>query len=191
LTIPAQVNFVGKGTDLFNLGYTTHGSYRVILQFLNTTYMWDNIRVKGGAYGGRAFFDFLSGVFTFLSWRDPNLVGTLDNYDGVSDFLVNLDLSDDEITKSMIGTIGAMDAHLLPDAKGYSSLVNYLTGNTDDLRQKMRDEVLATTLEDFRAFGKAIQAVKDKGLVAVVGSKDNIAAANAARPGLLEVVNVL
>ena len=191
LTIPAQVNFVGKGTNLYDLGYKTHGSYRVILQFLNTTYMWDNIRVKGGAYGGRAFFDFLSGVFTFLSWRDPNLVGTLDNYDGVSDFLMNLDLSDDEITKSMIGTIGAMDAHLLPDAKGYTSMVNYLTGNTDDLRQKMRDEVLATTLEDFRAFGKAIQSVKDKGLVAVVGSKDNIAAANVQRPGLLEVVNVL
>ena len=57
-----EVNFVGKGTNLYDLGYQQHGSYRVILQFLNTTYMWDNIRVKGGAYGGRAFFDFLSAI---------------------------------------------------------------------------------------------------------------------------------
>jgi len=191
LTIPAQVNFVGKGANLYDLGYQAHGSYRVILQFLNTTYMWDRIRVQGGAYGGRGFFDPLSGVFTFLSWRDPNLLGTLDHYDAVSDFLATLDLSEDEITKSMIGAIGQMDAHLLPDAKGYTSLVNTLTGNTDERRQHMRDQVLATTLADFRALGAALQPLKDKGLVAVVGSKDNIAAANAGRAGLLDVVNVL
>jgi Zn-dependent M16 (insulinase) family peptidase len=153
--------------------------------------MWDRIRVQGGAYGGRGFFDHFSGVFTFLSWRDPNLLGTLDNYDAAGEFLAKLDLSDDEITKSMIGAIGAMDAYLLPDAKGYTSMVHHLTGNTDTIRQKFRDEVLSTALKDFRTFGEAIQPVKDKGLIAVIGSKDKIAEANAQRGNFLDVINVL
>jgi Zn-dependent M16 (insulinase) family peptidase len=191
LTVPSQINYVGKGGNIVDLGYKVHGSYRVILQFLNTTYMWDRIRVQGGAYGGRGFFDHFSGVFTFLSWRDPNLLGTLDNYDAAGEFLAKLDLSDDEITKSMIGAIGAMDAHLLPDAKGYTSLAHYLTGNTDPIRQKFRDEVLSTTLKDFNNLGEALIALKDNGLVAVVGSKDRIADANAQRGSFLEVVSVL
>ena len=81
LTIPAQVNYVGKGTNLYNYGYQHHGSTMVIRQFLNTAYMWENVRVKGGAYGGFAVFDRLSGVFNFLSYRDPNLLKTLENYD--------------------------------------------------------------------------------------------------------------
>jgi presequence protease len=191
LTVPSQINYVGKGVNLLNLGYKTHGSYRVILQFLNTTFMWDRIRVQGGAYGGRGFFDFLSGVFSFLSWRDPNLLTTIDNFDAAGDFLANLDLSDDEITKSMIGAIGAMDAYLLPDAKGYTSMVNELTGNTEERRQQMRDQVLATTLADFHAFGEALRKVKDNGLTVVIGAKERIADANAQRGDFLDVVNVL
>jgi presequence protease len=191
LTIPSQINFVAKGANLFDLGYHLHGSHRVVLNYLNLTYMWDRIRVQGGAYGGSANFDHLSGVFTFLSWRDPNLIGTLDNYDRAAEFLSTAELTEDEITRTMIGAIGQMDAHLLPDAKGYTSMMNVLTGYTDDLRQKMRDEVLSTTTKDFRAFGEAIKPLKDKGLVAVVGSKDKIADANAQRNGFLNVVNVL
>jgi Zn-dependent M16 (insulinase) family peptidase len=191
LTVPSQINYVGKGANIIDLGYKAHGSYRVILQFLNTTFMWDRIRVQGGAYGGRGLFDHLSGVFSFLSWRDPNLLGTLDNYDAAGEFLAKLDLSDDEITKSMIGAIGAMDAYLLPDAKGYTSMVHHLTGNTDTLRQQFRDEVLSTTLKDFHTFGEAIQPMKDKGLIAVIGSKDKIAEANAQRGNFLDVINVL
>jgi Zn-dependent M16 (insulinase) family peptidase len=42
----------------------------------------DRVRVSGGAYGGFCDFDSHSGMFTYLSYRDPNLLGTLDNYDG-------------------------------------------------------------------------------------------------------------
>jgi Zn-dependent M16 (insulinase) family peptidase len=191
LTIPSQVNYVVKGANLYDLGYQLHGSNRVILQFMNTTYMWDKIRAQGGAYGGFVNFDYLSGNFSFMSYRDPNLGGTLDNYDAASDFLMGLDLDADEVTKSIIGAVGQMDAYLLPDAKGYTSMLHHLTGITNDERQRLRDEVLATTAQDFRRFGESLKAVNEKGLVVVVGSKDNIAAVNAERGNLLEVVNVL
>ena len=191
LTIPAQVNYVTKGANLYDLGYELDGSSRVVLQYMNTTFMWDRIRVQGGAYGGLASFDPFSGNFTYMSYRDPNLLATLDNYAQAGDFLRNLDLSEDELTRSMIGAIGNMDAHLLPDAKGYTSMLHHLTEYTDEERQKIRDQVLSTTVEDFKVFGEALNRVNDNGLVVVVGSKDNITAANAERGNFLEVVNVL
>ena len=61
-----------------------------------------------------------SGVFSYLSYRDPNLLKTLDVYDATANFLRELELDDDTLTKAIIGTIGDVDSYQLPDAKGYS-----------------------------------------------------------------------
>jgi Zn-dependent M16 (insulinase) family peptidase len=191
LTVPSQVNYVGQGVNLYQHGYSQHGSSRVILRYLATTYLHERIRAQGGAYGAMAPFDYLSGGLSFISYRDPNLIGTLKNYAGAADFLWTLDLSDDELTKAIIGTIGDMDAHRLPDAKGYASMVNVLIGYTDAMRQQVRDQVLGTSAQDFQAFAGAVQRLADDGVVGVVGSKESITQANSERPGLLEVVPVM
>lgn len=64
-----------------------------------------------------------SGVFSYLSYRDPNLVKTLDNYDGTVQFLRELEMDSDSLTKAIIGTIGDVDSYQLPDAKGYSRYI--------------------------------------------------------------------
>src|SRR5690606_33825993 len=70
LVIPAQVNYVGKGANLKALGFTLSAASAVALRLLNTTYLWDKVRVQGGAYGGSSRFDLSSGNFAFLSYRD-------------------------------------------------------------------------------------------------------------------------
>ncbi len=177
LTIPAQVNYVGKGANLYAAGYRLHGSIFVINNYLGTTYLWEKIRVQGGAYGGFASFDTHSGVWTYLSYRDPNLTATLENYDRTPDFLRALDAPEEEIVKAIIGTIGSMDAYQLPDAKGWTSLHRYLTGMTDDQRQALRDQVLGTTLRDFRDFAGVLETVARDGLVVVLGPSEQVGAA--------------
>lgn len=191
LTIPSQVNYVAKGANLYNLGYRMHGSVQVINKILGTSWLWDKIRVQGGAYGGFSAFDIHSGAYTFLSYRDPNLVASLDTYDATADFLRNLDISDTELTKAIIGTIGDLDAYLLPDAKGWSSLTRYLVGYTDEKRQKFRDEVLHTSARNFKSFADTLQALAQHGEIVVLGSAEAIEKANAEREGLLEVKKVL
>jgi Zn-dependent M16 (insulinase) family peptidase len=123
LVIPTQVNYVGKAASLYDAGYELNGSAYVISKFIGNTWLWDRVRVSGGAYGGFCDFDSHSGVFSYLSYRDPNLVKTLDNYDGTVQFLRDLQLDDDALTKAIIGTIGDVDAYQLPDAKGYTRCV--------------------------------------------------------------------
>ncbi|MGE5222248.1 MAG: insulinase family protein [Omnitrophica WOR_2 bacterium] len=200
LTIPAKVNFVGKGANLYALGYRLNGSVLVINKFLGTTWLWEKVRVQGGAYGGYALFDHRSGVYTLLSYRDPNLLGTIDAFDYAGQFLRSLDaarLSQEELTKSIIGTIGDLDAYQLPDAKGFTSLVRYLAGDTEEDRQILRDQVLNATLDDFHAFGEVLHKVNEAGKVVVLGSQEAIAQANAAygartgHPDWLDVIKVL
>ncbi|KAA0227716.1 peptidase M16 [candidate division KSB1 bacterium] len=191
LTIPAQVNYVGKAANLYRLGYEYHGSIAVISNFLRTTWLWERVRMQGGAYGGFCSFGRHSGVFSFVSYRDPNLLKTIENYDLAADFLRNIDLPQEELSKSIIGTIGDLDAYQLPDAKGYTSMVRYLLGDDDDFRQRTRDQILGTTVKDFRAFAEVLASVKEKGLVVVLGSPAAINAVNAERKDWLKVTKVI
>lgn len=191
LIIPARVNYVAKGANLYELGYRFHGSVLVILNYLRTTWLWERIRVQGGAYGGFCAFDRFSGVFSYLSYRDPNLARTIANYDGTSQFLREVELHEDELTKSSIGVIGQLDAYQLPDAKGYTSMIRYLLGVTEAERQQIRDEVLSTRPEDFWTFADYLAHIPDQGLVVAMGSQDAIEQANAERPEWLKTLKVL
>ena len=174
LTIPAQVNYVGKAANLFALGYELDGSSGVITRYLATTWLWDRVRVQGGAYGAFCALDPFTGVFAYASYRDPNLLETLQVYDQSGSFLRDYPISNDELTKAIIGTIGDFDAYQLPDAKGYASLVRYLTGIDDDFRQQMRDQVLGTKAEHFAEFAAVLDQAVAAGRVAVLGSADAI-----------------
>lgn len=190
LVIPAQVNYVGKGANLKALGYAGSAAASVVLRYLNTTYLWDKVRVQGGAYGGSSRFDLSSGNFAFLSYRDPNLLRTLDAYDGAEQAL-RADIGETDLTRSIIGVVGDLDRPEFPDAKGYSAMWRLLTGTSDALRQKRRDEILGTSRADFLALADALEAVARQGHVVVLGGAAAIETANDKRPGLLAVSKVL
>ena len=191
LSIPANVNYVGKGANLYEQGYKLDGSVSVISKYVGMTYIWERIRAQGGAYGGYFLFDSASGSLNYLSYRDPNLLASLDNYDGTAGFLKELEISDAELTKSIIGAIGDMDAYQLPDVKGFTSLSRYLTGYTDEDRQKFRNQVLSTKAKDFNEFAQYLEKVIEKGHVIVLGSAESIEEANKEREGFLKVKKVL
>jgi hypothetical protein len=191
LTIPAKVNYVAKGANLRSLGVTVGGSSSAVTRFLNISYYLEKIRVQGGAYGAGGGYDRSTGIFATTSYRDPNLLRTLDVFDGTAAFLRGAELDATTVERSIIGTIGDIDGYQLPDAKGNTAMMRHLTGVTDEYRQRIREELLDATAADFRAFAEATEAVRDQGSVAVVGSAEAIEAANKERPGLLTAVKVL
>ncbi len=188
LTMPLRVNYVGAASNLYDLGYQIDGSVLVITSYLRTAWLWERVRAQGGAYGAFDSFDRHSGVITFLSYRDPNLLRTLEVYNASGRYLQNLDLPRSELSKAIIGTIGDMDAYMLPDAKGYTSMVRYLTGTTEEERQRLRDQVLDTQPEDFHQFGQLLEQIGSHDRRVVLGSAEAVEAANAENPGTFEEV---
>lgn len=172
LTVPAQVNAVGKGVSLAIHGLQVKGQAGVVARFLRSGYLWDRVRVQGGAYGAFSSLDRLGGYLALVSYRDPNLARTLKVFDEAAAYLRGLSLSRDELEKAVIGAIGDLDAYLLPDAKGFASMARLLCGEDDAYRQKLREEVLSTTRKDFRAFAEALELLSRHGEAVVLGSRE-------------------
>jgi hypothetical protein len=190
LTMPSQGNYVAKGANIYAMGYSLRGSALVASAFVSRNFVRERVRVQGGAYGGACGFDRRTGVFTFTSYRDPNLLKTLENYDEAAHWLRHVDIGASELTNNIIGTMSSWDAYMLPDAKGFASLSRYLANDDDDLRQQLREEILSTTISDIRNFADALDYVRTHGRVVVLGSPQAIDAANAERGGMLSVVKV-
>ena len=125
-------------------GASYNGSMRVFRVIMNYEYLWQNIRVKGGAYGcstniGR------NGDVCFLSYRDPNLGRTLDVYRGVPEYLKNFEIDERGMTRFVIGAFSELDAPLTPLSQGRRSLLSYLTGVTYEMIQEERQAGTAHT----------------------------------------------
>jgi hypothetical protein len=139
------------------------------MRHLRMGYLWDAVRVKGGAYGASCSLSRATGNFCCTSYRDPNVLETLKAYDGIAGYLASCDLSRDELDRAIVGAVGDLDLYLLPDARGARALSDYVSGFTEEDRQRLREEILGTTLADFRNFADVMQEAARKGIVSVIG----------------------
>ena len=130
-------------------------------------------------------------LFIEISYAPMNLAKTLEVYDQTADFLNTATLHEDELARSIIGTIGDIDQYMLPDAKGYVSMFRHITGQTDKERQQIREEVLNASVSDFRSFGQALETFKERGLVKVLGSEKAIQEAQTGRQEGLHILKVI
>lgn len=170
--VPSQVQYVVKGGSFKKAGYTYNGCMKVVENILNSDYLWKELRVKGGAYGGA--MSFTKNEVLFYSYRDPNLKETLNTFDGAVNFLKNFKANDKEMTNFIIGTIGNIDSLTGPYIKGVIGDNMYFTNTTQDDIQKLRDEVLSTTSGDIRNFAEVLEAVIKQNLHCVVGSESKV-----------------
>ncbi|MCB5254773.1 MAG: insulinase family protein [Candidatus Cloacimonadaceae bacterium] len=176
ISAPVKIQYVVKGGNYFRKGYPYSGRLRVLSNILSNEYIYKELRVKGGAYGGGAGFT-LDGYQFFYSYRDPNLRETLEVYDKVPDFIRSFKCSKREMDKYILGDISQQDYPKTPEATGLQSDMDYLTGFTQEDRQQIREEVLACKLEDLRVYADMIQALMDQNQYAIFGNEANIRAA--------------
>merc|ERR1711966_207812 len=178
--LPTQVSYVGKSGLLYDDGEEASGASQVVSKFLRTGYLWDHVRVMGGAYGGFCTFSPFSGFFSYLSYRDPNLSKTLDIHGAAGDAVMaaaeQMKNDPDMLSQAIIGTIGEMDGSLGPDTKGFTAFQRWLVNENPETRQRFRDQVIDTKAEDFEEFGKRLKNMKEPS-IAVVSSPAGFEAA--------------
>ena len=172
-TDASQIQYVAKVGNFADHGYHYTGALRILKLILSYDYLWINVRVKGGAYGCMSGF-FRSGETYFVSYRDPNLLKTLEIYDGIPEYLRKFQADERDMTKYIIGTFSSMDTPLYPEGKGARSMNAYLQDLTEEMLQKDRDEVRNATAEDIRALADMIQSVLLDPSVCVIGNEDAI-----------------
>ncbi len=169
----SKVQYVARSGNFIDSGVPFTGALHILKVILSYEYLWQNVRVKGGAYGCMSGFNRI-GEGYFVSYRDPNLKETMEIYEGVVEYLENFSANEDEITKYIIGTMSDLDQPMTPAAKGDRSLNLYMNGISRELLEKERMQVLTATAEDIRALSKVVAAVLDHHNLCVIGGEEKI-----------------
>jgi presequence protease len=145
--IPAQVCYVARVLPAPSYLDPESAALMVLSKELSKGYLYNRIRVQGGAYGGMSVYDPVTGLFSFLSYRDPHLVETLKVYDEAARFVLDNPVDKKELEKGIMGTIGALDRPMDPAGKGYISMIRSFIGIADADRQEFRNRILSMTSE--------------------------------------------
>ena len=169
----SQVQYVCRAGNFIRRGLPYTGALRVLKVLMSYEYLWQEVRVKGGAYGCMCSFG-KSGDSYFVSYRDPNLKGTVEVFEKAADFVERFDGDDRTMTQYVIGAVSEMDTPLNPAAKGLRSMSAYLTNQTLADLQKERDEVLSATQDDIRALAAHIRAFLQDDCLCVVGNEEKL-----------------
>ncbi len=173
LLTQGNVQYAAMGYNFIKLGYSYSGKMKVLKKILASDFLWNRIRVLGGAYGCMANMD-NSGNVCLVSYRDPNLKETLDVYRDTANYLAAFNVSEREMTKYIIGTVSDLDYPLTPAMKGERATAYYLKKTTQEDVQKERDEVLSTTPQDISSFKDLLNDVMKQNYICVLGNEEKI-----------------
>lgn len=168
-----QVQYVCRAGNFIKKGLPYTGALKVLKVMMGYDYLWNNVRVKGGAYGCMCNF-YKNGDAYFVSYRDPNLGRTIDVYEKAAGYIKNVQLDERTVTQFIIGAVSELDTPMTPATRGIYSLGGYLTGLSMERVQKERDELLATTQDEFQGLYKYVQAFMEEDNLCVVGNGEKI-----------------
>ena len=168
-----QVQFVCRAGNFIEKGLPYTGSLKVLKVMMGYDYLWNQVRVKGGAYGCMCSF-YKNGDGYFVSYRDPNLTKTIEVYEKAADYIKNAKLDERTVTQFIIGAISELDTPMTPATRGSYSLGGYLTGLSMERVQKEREELLATTGEELNGLYRYVQAFMEENCLCVVGNGEKI-----------------
>ncbi|WP_208560186.1 insulinase family protein [Marinilactibacillus kalidii] len=167
-----DVNYVSTAADATGIIPFT-GSTSVLGTVFRFDYLWNEIRVKGGAYGS-LYNHRRNGNFALGSYRDPNISKTLNIYQQLPSFIEKLTLSESELVKYIIGTMSPLEQ---PNSAFSKGLIAYERMNRGlkqaDIKQ-LKEEILSTTSNDLVALADDYRKVLEKSTVVVIGNKAQI-----------------
>lgn len=169
----SKVQYVARVGNFIDYGAEYTGALQILKVILSYDYLWQNLRVKGGAYGCMSSFNRI-GEGYFISYRDPNLKKTMETYEGIVEYLNNFTIDERDMTKYVIGTISNIDRPMTPSSKGDRSMNLYMNHVTADMILKERMEILEAGQEDIRKLSKVVEAVLSANQLCVIGNEEKI-----------------
>lgn len=176
--IPSDVCYLGQSTDPRALGIATDGSWGVAANALSYGYLWNEIRVKGGAYGC-GFRAAADRQLAFYTYRDPAIDPSIDRIAGAGAWLGELDTDRDTFEGYIVSTVSSNDAPVKPYALTKRINGAYFSKRTPGYRERLRSEMLATTPERLRELGSDVAQVAEKAPRCVFGGREIIEASKA------------
>ena len=174
IEISSSVNYVSSVFEIDENDSKFVGEISLLSQILSKGFLWDKIRVEGGAYGGFCGFNAISKIFSFGSFRDPNIAKTFENFEKA---LTENPISQEIIDRSIPSEIGNSDAPKSPSTKATNELYRFLSQYSNEKRQEIRNAVLSADEKSIARDIEILREIAKTSQKSVLGSKEAISAA--------------
>lgn len=171
---PADIVFASLGGDLFKNGLKYSGKLEVIKNHLSSDYLFDAVRLKGGAYGVWISLNARSGFMSVTSYRDPNVKKTYDAYYAIPSHLRKFKMNEKAFTNIKIGAYAGYDPLLSPYARGKKSRDDLISGITSEYIDEKINEILETTQQDVRHAADYFEEYLKNAAISTIGNRDII-----------------
>lgn len=165
--IPAQASFAVQGWHLEKDAANDAG-YNVAANIVTLDYLWNKVRVQGGAYGVGLSVENSGNIYAY-SFRDPTPGRTLDVYAGAADYLDSFCEAGESIDKYIISTMAKFEPLQSPRAQGAAADAAWFAGIDAGDYGRMKKEILHTDHAKLREFAKILRKFAADGAVCVVG----------------------
>lgn len=168
----ANVNYVAKSANIKELKSKFNGKIMLATTILSNPYLYELIRAKGGAYGAGLTIS-KNGLLSAYSYRDPNILKTIENFDKISDLTKNIDISKRDFENQKISSMGSILRPKSPSTLADEDYVRYKKENPID-PEKLLSEIKTSTLDEIKAYNDLFKKSMQEENICVFGNRENI-----------------
>lgn len=176
--IPSDICFAARACDPRRLGIDVTGAWAVAANALSYDYLWNEIRVKGGAYGC-GFRAAGERQTAFYTYRDPAIDPSIERVERAGAWLGSFEPDEAAFEGFIVSCVSGMDAPVKPYALTKRRNTTYLAGLDPHAREERRAQMLAATPGELRSLGADVTRIAAESPTCVFGGRDVIAKSNA------------
>lgn len=176
--IPSDICFAARACDPRRLGIDVTGAWAVAANALSYDYLWNEIRVKGGAYGC-GFRAAGERQTAFYTYRDPAVDPSIERVERAGAWLGSFEPDEAAFEGFIVSCVSGMDAPVKPYALTKRRNTTYLAGLDPHAREERRAQMLAATPAELRSLGADVTRIAAASPICVFGGRDVVAKSNA------------
>ena len=176
--IPSDICFAARACDPRRLGIDVTGAWAVAANALSYDYLWNEIRVKGGAYGC-GFRAAGERQAAFYTYRDPAIDPSIERVERAGAWLGSFEPDEAAFGGFIVSCVSGMDAPVKPYALTKRRNTTYLAGLDPHAREERRAQMLTATPAELRSLGADVTRIAAESPTCVFGGRDVIAESNA------------
>ena len=176
--IPSDICFAARACDPRRLGIDVTGAWAVAANALSYDYLWNEIRVKGGAYGC-GFRAAGERQTAFYTYRDPAIDPSIERVERAGAWLGSFEPDEAAFEGFIVSCVSGMDAPVKPYALTKRRNTTYLAGLDPHAREERRAQMLTATPAELRSLGADVTRIAAESPTCVFGGRDVIAKSNA------------
>ena len=176
--IPSDICFAARACDPRRLGLDVTGAWAVAANALSYDYLWNEIRVKGGAYGC-GFRAAGERQAAFYTYRDPAIDPSIERVERAGAWLGSFEPDEAAFEGFIVSCVSGMDAPVKPYALTKRRNTTHLAGLDPHAREERRAQMLAATPGELRSLGTDVTRIAAESPTCVFGGRDVIAKSNA------------